>query len=40
MINNPRNPYIVINDLPKVRNFASTFPAFYRPEAVTIAKGR
>jgi peptide-methionine (S)-S-oxide reductase len=40
MINNPRNPYIVINDLPKVRNFASNFPAFYRPEAVTIAKGR
>jgi peptide-methionine (S)-S-oxide reductase len=40
LINNPRNPYIVINDLPKVRNFASTFPAFYRPEAVTVAKGR
>ena len=40
MINNPRNPYIVINDLPKVRNFASTFPAFYRPQAVTVAKGR
>jgi peptide-methionine (S)-S-oxide reductase len=38
MINNPRNPYIVINDQPKVQNFARTFPAFYRPQAVTVAK--
>ena len=40
MINNPRNPYIVINDLPKVQNFARTFPALYRPQAVTVANGR
>jgi peptide-methionine (S)-S-oxide reductase len=40
LINNPRSPYIVINDLPKVQNFARTFPTFYRPQAVTVAKGR
>ena len=40
LINNPRNPYIVINDLPKVQNFARTFPDLYRPQAVTVAKGR
>jgi peptide-methionine (S)-S-oxide reductase len=39
LINNPRNPYIVINDLPKVQNFARTFPELYRPQAVTVAKG-
>lgn len=38
LINNPRNPYIVINDLPKVQNFSRTFPALYRPQAVTVAK--
>jgi peptide-methionine (S)-S-oxide reductase len=38
MINNPRNPYIVINDLPKVKNFSRTFPELYRPQAVTVAK--
>jgi peptide-methionine (S)-S-oxide reductase len=37
LINNPRNPYIVINDLPKVQNFARTLPELYRPQAVTVA---
>lgn len=37
LINNPRNPYIVINDLPKVRNFQQLFPALYNPRAVTVA---
>ena len=38
LINTPRNPYIVINDLPKVQTFSRTFPALYRPQAVTVAK--
>jgi peptide-methionine (S)-S-oxide reductase len=41
LINNPRNPYIVINDLPKVQNFARVLPALYQPKAVLVAaKGR
>ena len=40
LINNPYNPYIVINDLPKVQNFARTLPALYQPKAVMVAKGR
>jgi methionine-S-sulfoxide reductase len=37
LLNNPRNPYIVINDLPKVRNFQQLFPALYNARAVTVA---
>ena len=41
LINNPHNPYIVFNDLPKVQNFARTLPALYQPKAVMVAaKGR
>ena len=41
LVNNPHNPYIVFNDLPKVENFARTLPALYRPKAVMVAaKGR
>jgi len=29
--NNPSNPYIVYNDLPKLENLKKVFPAFYRP---------
>jgi peptide-methionine (S)-S-oxide reductase len=37
LINNPRHPYIVVNDLPKVRNFERMFPALYAPRAVSVA---
>ncbi len=37
LINNPHSPYIVINDLPKVQNFARTLPALYQPKAVMVA---
>jgi peptide-methionine (S)-S-oxide reductase len=29
--NNPNNPYIVYNDLPKLENLKRVFPALYRP---------
>jgi len=29
--NNPDNPYIVYNDLPKLENFKKEFPGLYRP---------
>ena len=37
LINNPRYPYIVYNDLPKVRNLKQLFPAMYRDQPVTVA---
>ena len=41
LINNPHNPYIVFNDLPKVQNFSRTLPALYQTKAVMVAaKGR
>ncbi len=40
LLKNPTHPYIVINDLPKVRNFQKTFPALYRGKAVTVGKIR
>jgi peptide-methionine (S)-S-oxide reductase len=30
MAKNPRNPYIVINDLPKVRELKRLYPEYYR----------
>jgi methionine-S-sulfoxide reductase len=36
LLNHPSNPYIVINDLPKVRNFESTLPALYVDKPVTV----
>jgi peptide-methionine (S)-S-oxide reductase len=36
LLRNPTNPYIVINDLPKVRNLQQAFPALYRGKAVTV----
>jgi len=29
--NNPDNPYIVYNDLPKLENLKKTFPNLYQP---------
>ena len=37
LLNNPKQPYIVINDLPKVRNFEKMFPALYVARPVTVA---
>jgi peptide-methionine (S)-S-oxide reductase len=34
LINNPSNPYIVVNDLPKIANFRKTFPELYRGQPV------
>ena len=34
----PNDPYIVFNDLPKVRNFERTLPKLYRAEAVTLGR--
>ncbi len=36
MINNPRQPYIAIHDLPKLRNFERLFPALYAATPVTV----
>jgi peptide-methionine (S)-S-oxide reductase len=33
---NPSNPYIVYNDLPKVRNFQKLLPVLYQAKAVTV----
>jgi peptide-methionine (S)-S-oxide reductase len=35
---NPRQPYIVIHDLPKVANLKRLFPASYREEPVLVSK--
>jgi len=36
LVRNPTYPYIVINDIPKVRNLAQIFPDVYRPEPVLV----
>jgi len=36
LIKNPRYPYIVINDLPKVEHLKELFPALYRVRPVTV----
>jgi peptide-methionine (S)-S-oxide reductase len=33
---NPTNPYIVYNDLPKIRNFQKLLPVLYQARAVTV----
>ncbi len=40
LINHPNNSYIVINDLPKVRNFQSLFPALYVAVPVTVSASK
>ena len=37
LIKNPTYPYIVYNDLPKIRNFQKTLPALYRDKPVMVA---
>jgi peptide-methionine (S)-S-oxide reductase len=36
LLKHPTQPYIVINDIPKVRNFQRTLPELYRAKAVTV----
>jgi peptide-methionine (S)-S-oxide reductase len=38
LLNNPTYPYIVYNDLPKVRNFQKLLPAMYQAKAVTVSE--
>jgi methionine-S-sulfoxide reductase len=38
LIRHPGERYIVVNDLPKVRNFQEFFPALYNARAVTVAQ--
>ena len=38
LVENPRNPYIVINDLPKVENLRRLFPELYRSEPVLVKR--
>ena len=40
LINNPTNPYIVRNDIPKVQNLMKVFPAQYRGQPVTVRKSK
>ncbi|HEY4212953.1 MAG TPA: peptide-methionine (S)-S-oxide reductase MsrA [Steroidobacteraceae bacterium] len=40
LIHNPSYPYIVINDLPKIRNFKQTLPALYRDKPVLLTAAR
>jgi peptide-methionine (S)-S-oxide reductase len=37
LVRNPTHPYIVVNDLPKVRDLAALFPDVYRGEPVLVA---
>jgi len=40
LINNPRYPYIVFNDLPKVAHLKQIFPTYYREQPLTVKAGR
>jgi len=40
LINHPSQPYIVFNDLPKVRNFQQLFPQVYVSDPVTVKASR
>jgi peptide-methionine (S)-S-oxide reductase len=37
LLDNPTYPYIVINDLPKIRNFQKLLPGLYQQQAMTVA---
>jgi peptide-methionine (S)-S-oxide reductase len=37
LIKNPRHPYIVVNDLPKIANLKSVFPDMYQGRPVTVS---
>ncbi|HSB95397.1 MAG TPA: peptide-methionine (S)-S-oxide reductase MsrA [Spongiibacteraceae bacterium] len=36
LIKNPRHPYIVFNDLPKIKNLNQVYPDYYRAQPVTV----
>jgi peptide-methionine (S)-S-oxide reductase len=36
LVQNPTNPYIVINDLPKIAALQRVLPIFYRPQPVLV----
>jgi peptide-methionine (S)-S-oxide reductase len=38
LLAHPNEPYIVFNDLPKIRNFEKTLPALYRGKPVTVSQ--
>jgi len=40
LVNHPRNPYIVYNDLPKVEHLKQLFPQLYRDEPLTVAMAK
>jgi peptide-methionine (S)-S-oxide reductase len=40
LVRNPTQPYILYNDLPKIRNFKRLLPAFYREEPVLVSGRR
>ncbi len=40
LVEHPRYPYIVINDLPKIRNLKRLFPDDYREQAATVQAAR
>ena len=40
LANNPHQPYIIINDMPKVRNLKQLFPSEYRDQPVLVADAR
>ena len=39
LINNPNYPYIVFNDLPKIKNLQRVLPEAYRETPVTVSSG-
>ena len=40
LVRNPRYPYIVYNDLPKIEDLKRLFPAEYRPQPALVAAAR
>ncbi len=40
LVRNPRAPYIVYNDLPKIANLKRLLPEFYRPEPQLVSRAR
>lgn len=40
LVENPRHPYIVFNDLPKVRNLEQLFPDLYNTQPVLVKKAK
>jgi peptide-methionine (S)-S-oxide reductase len=40
LVNNPNQPYIVYNDLPKLVNFQRMLPQYWRDEAITVAEAQ